>query len=122
MDLHFLTHYDRLGTKDLALLVLLKPLVLETSFHCKSCSPCRSLRESVALTHARPSMRYTHLHEGKYKYVSYFSSKQQSPNLNTLPLPPTHRTPRVHKRRMRHPPSLLTIKTLQQNPLIVIDA
>ena len=48
------------------------------------------------------------------------SSKYQSPNLNTLPRLRTLSTPRIHKRRMRHPrPRPPRISTLQQNPLII---
>ncbi len=116
-------HYDRLRTKDSALLLLLKPQILKNHFNESHILHVDRFVNPLPLLVLAPRCDgYSHLRKGNYEYISHFSSKHQSPNLNTLPLPPADRTPRVHKRRMRHPPSLLTVKTLQQNPLIIIDA
>ena len=49
------------------------------------------------------------------------SPKDQRPNLNTLPPLRSLRRPRVLKGRMRHPRPLgLRIKTLQQQPLLIL--
>lgn len=48
--------------------------------------------------------------------------KHQSSHLNTLPRPRPLGTPRIHKRRMRHPRPLLAIRTLQQQPLPPLHA
>ena len=50
------------------------------------------------------------------------STKDQRPHLNALPPPRPLRRPRIHKRRMRHPGSTLTIVALQQQPLLVAHA
>ena len=78
---------------------------------------------SIAFVNPLALPRYTHVHKG----ISRILSVTSHPNIKVLTsilslcLPPTV-TPQVHKRRIRHPPPLLAIKTLQQNPLVVINA
>ncbi len=116
-------HYDWLRIKDSTLLLLLKSQILKTYFNESHIFHVDHFVNSLSLLMLTSQCnKYTHLHKSKYKYISHFSFKHQSSDLNTLSLSFVDWTSWVYKRCVQHSLFLLTVKTLQQNSLIIFDA
>ena len=106
------------STRVMPVLMQINPLPI-TTIHGIRCPQSQSnLREMLRRRHPKnlfPSGPYLIT-----TFELFNSSKHQSPNLNALPPLCPLGTPRVHKRRVRHPGPLLRVIALQHQPLVIL--